>query len=64
MRALAIEFLPKATELALLRGEIGRWRAGRFGFECAVHSFMPSVLLGLAGLDQIGKDAQPDPPGR
>ena len=29
-----------------------------------MHAFMPAVLLGAAGLDELGQDAQAHPPGR
>jgi hypothetical protein len=30
--------------------------------EVSVHAFVPGVLLGLTGLDELGSDAEPDPP--
>jgi len=62
--AHVIEFLAKGVEPALLRAEAaGRGaRGGRL--EGAMHAFVPPVLVGAAGFDELGQDPQAHPPGR
>lgn len=56
-----IEFT-EFIEAPLLRRKVrAGWKGGAF-LEGAVHAFMSPVLLWLAGLDQLGLDAERDPP--
>ena len=64
MRPLVIVFPAKAIEDALLSREIEPCGACRFGFERAVHSLVPPILLRMAGLDPFRDDAELDPPDR
>jgi hypothetical protein len=64
MRSEIVELGFEPIELALLRCQVPCRRARRLGFECAVHALMATVLLRLTGLDELGQDAQADPPGR
>ena len=52
------------VELALLSLEVARRRSSGFGFERFVHAFVAAVLLGFAGFDEFGQDAETNPPGR
>src|SRR5512138_3782604 len=64
MRSLVIELHTEMIELALLRTDRrSRWTGG-LGFERAMHALVPSVLLRLAGLDELGQHAQAYPPCR
>jgi hypothetical protein len=52
----------EGVEAALLSPEVSfRWSGGA-RLEGFVHAFVATVLLGLAGLDELGKDAEADPP--
>ncbi len=64
VRTLVIELITEGIELALLCGQAARGRPGGFGFEGTVHALMASVLLGLAGLDELREDAKTNPPCR
>jgi hypothetical protein len=58
MWSLVVELLAKAIEGALLGATVGcRWSRG-FSFQSAMHSFMTTILLWFAGLDQFGHDAR------
>ena len=62
MRSDAVEVGPELVEPALLgRAVAGRWDRG-LGFEGAVHALVAAILLGAGGLDEIGQDAELDPP--
>ena len=62
MRSDAVEVGPELVEPALLgRAVAGRWDGG-LGFEGAVHALVAAILLGAGGLDEIGQDAELDPP--
>jgi hypothetical protein len=37
-------------------------REKQLRLEGSVHPFMPAVLLGLSGLDQLGSDSEANPP--
>src|SRR6202011_5762184 len=62
MRALAIELLAKTLEARLLLRQVGGRRSGGFGPQRLVHPLMASVLLRLARLDALRRDAELDPP--
>jgi len=59
-----IELVAEGIEAALLSPEVSfRWSGGA-RFERAVHAFVAAVVLRLAGLDELGEDAEADPPDR
>ena len=64
MRALLIELAAKMIEALLLCERVSGWRFGGLSLERLVHSFMPSVLLGLGRCDALGCDAELEPPHR
>jgi len=59
---VVVVLLAERVEATLLAGEVTGWRAGGFGLEGLVHPFMATVLLGVSGLDELGVDAEADPP--
>ncbi len=63
MRAFVVKLGPEPIEPALLRAQAPGRGARGFGFERAMHAFMPAILLGLARLDELGQNAQAHPPG-
>src|SRR5260370_23925278 len=64
MRALMIDLGAERIEAPLLGRRGGGWRAGALDLEGPMHSFMASVLLRLAGLDSLRRNAELDPPHR
>jgi len=52
------------VEATLLSPEVSLGRPCGTGFESSVHTLVAAVLLGLAGLDELGEDAEADPPDR
>ncbi len=64
MGPLVIELAAEVVEAALLGPEVSFRRPGGTRFESSVHAFVAAVLLGLAGLDEFGEDAEADPPDR
>jgi hypothetical protein len=51
----------EAVEALLLSSQVGgRWHGGSLA-QGTVHAFVPAVLIGLAGLDELGADAELDP---
>jgi hypothetical protein len=64
MRSELIVLVTKTIEPSLLLREIGSWRTGGLRFQDTVHPLVLTVLLGLSGLNQLGSDAEPDPPDR
>ena len=62
MRSTGVVLLSPAVELSLLSFEITSWRDCTLSFESFVHSFMDTVLIGTAWLDQDRIDSQPNPP--
>src|SRR3954470_15835568 len=62
MGPLLVEFLDEVVELGLLLKDIGSSGPGGLLFEGQMHAFMTAVLLGMAGLDALDADAQPQPP--
>jgi len=59
-----VEFLDESIEPKLLTAHGCCRRPSGFLLEGLVHSFVTSVLRGPAWLDELGKDAQPNPPDR
>lgn len=49
-------------EAGLLRPDGRGGRARGLGFERPMEPFVPGILLGVAGLDELGDDAELDPP--
>ena len=62
MRSDLVVVETEGVESALLGAAIGSRRNGGFGLEIAVHAFVASVLVGRGWLDEIGEDAELDPP--
>ena len=54
-RALGVELVAERGEAPLLRAERGCGRPGGFPFQRLVHALVVSVLLGMRGLDQLGR---------
>ncbi len=63
MWAEVIEFLPEVVETALLSRHASSGRTSCLLLQGFMHAFVAAVLLGLAGLDELGEDSQPNPPG-
>jgi hypothetical protein len=63
VRPLAVELLAEALKLELLSLPNAGGRAGGFCLQRPVQAFLAAILLGFAGLDALGEDAQADPPG-
>src|SRR3989441_12104583 len=59
---LGIVALAEAIEAALLRRQVRLRRAGRRGLQRFVHPLVPPILLRVCRLDQLGPNAEPDPP--
>src|SRR5262249_29093270 len=62
MGAFVVVLPAKGIEAPLLAGEVAAGRACGFGLESSVHPFMTTVLLGVRGLDELGVDAEANPP--
>ena len=60
--ALDIELGSEPIEASLLASQCGGGRTRRFLLERLVHALVPSVLLGMAGLDELWVDAHANPP--
>ena len=60
--ALDIELGSEPIEASLLASQCGGGRTRRFLLERLVHALVPSVLLGMAGLDELWVDTQANPP--
>jgi hypothetical protein len=57
-----VEGMPKGVEAALLGAEGARRRPRGLGLEIAMHPFVAAILLGRGGLDELGADAELEPP--
>lgn len=64
MRPVMIELTFEGVELSLLSSVFGSGQFGGLVLERVVHASMLSILLRLAGFDELRKDAQAHPPGR
>jgi hypothetical protein len=64
VRALGVELLNELVETFLLLEQVTARRASRFGFECSVHSLVPTVFLGVSGSNALQLDAKSKPVGR
>ena len=64
MRALLIELLDEVIEAPLLPPHRGGRRSGGLLLESLVHPLVTTVLLRLPRFDQLGIDAESDPPDR
>src|SRR6188472_2644946 len=62
VRAERVEFLAPGGEAVLLRTLRVTRRARAPAFECAMHAFVPAVLLRRGGLDEVGQDPEANPP--
>jgi hypothetical protein len=52
----------EGVEAPLLGGAVGGGREGGFRLEISVHALVPTVLVRGSGLDEVGEDAELDPP--
>jgi hypothetical protein len=59
---LVVEGTAELIEGVLLGTEVRTRGEGGLLLEIAMHAFVPGVLLGLAGLDELWGDAELDPP--
>jgi hypothetical protein len=57
-----IELLDEIIEAGLLLEAVEAWRPRGFLLQGEMHAFVPAVLLGLARLDALDLDAEPEPP--
>src|SRR5947207_14760367 len=64
MRTLLVVLDAEVVEAPLLADEVRPGGASRLVLEGAMEALMPSVLLGVARLDQLGRDTETDPPHR
>lgn len=62
MRSEVVELVAEAREAPLLGREGRRRRPGGFSLQGSMHAFMATVLFGMRGLDELGGDAETDPP--
>lgn len=62
MRAFEVKLMAEAIEFALLAVAGVSRGSGGFGFEGSMHAFMAAVLLWFTRFDELGHDAQLDPP--
>src|SRR5438094_912970 len=64
MRTLLLVIDAEVVEASLLAAQVRPGGPSRLVLEGAMEALMPSVLLGVARLDQLGRDTEPDPPHR
>ena len=62
MRALVVVLVDKRIETGLLLEDVGAGGFRRGLLKGEMHSLMPSILLGMAGLDPLESDAESQPP--
>jgi hypothetical protein len=59
---LGVELAHEGVEAGLLLRAVYAWWPGRLLFQGEMHALMAAVLLGMAGLDALDGDAEPEPP--
>jgi hypothetical protein len=64
MGPLAVVLRDERVEARLLLEHVGRRGLGRLAFERQVHALVTPVLLRLARLDALDRDAEAQPPDR
>src|SRR2546421_1032798 len=64
MWSLGVETISKPIKASLLCRERPSRGPRGLCFERAMHPLVPAVLLGMGGLDQLGMNAEADPPHR
>ena len=64
MRALVVVAFNEVIELGLLLQEVFAGRLGGLQLQGQMHTLVPSVLLRMARLDALDRDAEPEPPDR
>ena len=64
MRTFGVELANEGIEAFLLLEAVEPRRSGGFPFECEVHALMTVVLLRMARLDALDRNAEPKPPHR
>src|SRR5205807_2793108 len=64
VRTLVVEDLHELVEPSLLLKKIGSRRLGGFFFQGQMHAFMTAVLLGVARLNPLNANTEPEPPDR
>src|SRR5579864_625862 len=57
MGPFLIEFLQESVEFGLLLQDVGTRRAGGFFLQGQMHTFVTTVLLGMAGPDPLNRDS-------
>jgi hypothetical protein len=62
VRSLFVVLAAECVEAGLLRTEVAARRPRCLGLQRLVHALVPAVLLGMRRLDQLGIDAETDPP--
>jgi hypothetical protein len=60
--SFGIELVSEGVEAGLLLETVETWWPGCFGLQREVHALVAAVLLGLAGLDALDGNAEPEPP--
>jgi len=64
VRPLFVVLAPELVEADLLGVQVAARRPRGLGLQGAVHALVPTVLLGMRGLDELGTDPEADPPHR
>jgi hypothetical protein len=61
---LLIELVREAVKAILLLQAVEPRRPGRFPFERKMHALVATILLGMAWLDTLDRNTEPEPPHR
>ena len=64
MRPFGVELGREGVEAGLLLQGVGAGRSSGFLLEREVHALVAAVLLRVAWLDALDRDAEPEPPDR